>query len=222
MTQEVGSPKKPESSGAGMDVILCDKNPDVVKAWHFFFDRAGRAAIKEGDILEAGCSAIVLPVNSFCIMDSGFAEDINKKTEGMLETRARKMILEKYAGEIPVGVAEVMSSGLESPKLVVLTPTVRVPQRMQQATISTYLATRAALRAVAAYIRGTSDSKARDQLSSVGFVGLGTGQGGASPATAAFQMYEAFCQVVLGQVPNFATLEAATAHDQELRKNRFM
>jgi hypothetical protein len=52
--------------------------------------------------------------------------------------------------------------------------------------------------------------------------GLCTGGGRAAPATAAFQMYEAYCQVALGQLPNFATIEAATAHDQELKKNRFI
>jgi O-acetyl-ADP-ribose deacetylase (regulator of RNase III) len=205
-----------------MEVVLCDKNPEVVKAWHFFFDRGGRVTIKEGDMLEAGVSAVVLPVNSFGIMDDGFAEEINKKTDGMLESRARKLILDKYAGEIPVGMAEVISSGLDNPKLVVLTPTVRVPQRMSQPGISTYLATRAALRSVAAYVRNGGTDSTKEPLDTVGFVGLGTGQGGVSPATAAFQMYEAFCQIVLGQVPNFATLEAATAHDAELRKSRFM
>jgi O-acetyl-ADP-ribose deacetylase (regulator of RNase III) len=207
-----------------MEVILCDSNPEVVKAWHFFFDRGGRVTISEGDILNAEISALVLPINSFGIMDDGFAESINKKTDGLLESRTRKLLLEKYAGEMPVGQAEVVNSGLEKPGLVVLTPTVRVPQRMQNApSVSAYLSTRAALRAVAAYVRnGGGGQKGALPLDSVGFVGMSTGQGGQSPATAAFQMYEAYCQVVLGQVPNFATLEAATAHDQELRKNRFL
>src|SRR5438270_11719377 len=107
-----------------MDVVLCDKNADVVKAWHNFFDRGGRVTIKEGDILESGVSAVVLPINSFGIMDEGFAEDINKKTDGMLQSRARKLILDKYAGELPVGMAEVITSGLDIPKLIVLAPTV--------------------------------------------------------------------------------------------------
>ncbi len=205
-----------------MEVILCDKNPEVIKAWHYFFDRGGRVTIIEGDILDAGVSAVVLPINSFGIMDDGFAEAINKATDGLLETRARKLILEKYAGEIPVGTAEVMSSGLDKPPLAVLAPSVRVPMRQQSPSVHTYLSTRAALRAVAAYIRNGEGQRGAEQLSSVGFVGMGMGQGGVPPATAAFQMYEAYCQVVLGQVPNFATLEAATAHDQELRKNRFM
>lgn len=205
-----------------MDVILCDKNPELIKAWHFFFDRGGRVEIKEGDILELDVSAVVLPINSFGIMADGFAEEVNRRTEGMLESRVRKLILEKHAGEMPVGYAEVFGSGLEKPGLVVLTPTNRVPQRSTSGNISPYMATRSALRAVAAYIRNGGTERGNVQLNSVGFVGMGTGQGGAAPATAAFQMYEAYCQIVLGQVPNFATLEAATAHDTELRKNRFM
>jgi O-acetyl-ADP-ribose deacetylase (regulator of RNase III) len=205
-----------------MEVVLCDKNPEIIKAWHFFFDRGGRVTIKDGDIFESGVSAVVVPINSFGIMDDGLAEELNKKTDAMLESRARKLILEKYAGELPVGAAEVMTSGIESPKLVVLTPTLRVPMRSTNTNISTYLATRAALRSVAAYVRNGDSGSSKEPLDSVGFVGLGTGQGGVSPAVAAFQMYEAFCQIFLGQVPNFATLEAATAHDAELRKSRFM
>lgn len=205
-----------------MEVVLCDKNPEVVKAWHFFFDRGGRVKIQEGNILDIEASALVLPINSFGIMDEGLAEEVNKLTEGMLETRARKLILERYAGEIPVGMAEVLNTGLEQTKLVVITPTLRVPQRSQATNVNAYLAMRAALRAVAAYIRNGGNDRTAETLSTVAFVGLCTGQGGVSPATSAFQMYEAFCQIVLGQVPNFATLEAATAHDVELRKNRFM
>lgn len=201
-----------------MEIILCDKNPDLVSAWHYFFDRSGNATLKQGDIFDIELSAIVLPINSFGIMRNGVAEQLNKKTEGVLETRVRKLILERYAGEMPVGVAEIASSGLEKPPLVVLAPVVRVPVEYQEAnSISAYQGMRAALRAVAAYVR----SGGTTPMQSVGIVGLGMGKG-ASPATTAFQMYEAYCQVVLGQVPNFATVEAATAHDLELKKSRFL
>lgn len=204
-----------------MDVLLSDKNPDVVKAWRQYFDRAGRVKIHEGDVWELDVSAVVLPINSFGIMEEGLAEDMNKKTDGLLESRTRKVITEKYSGELPVGNAEVMTSGVEKPHLVVLAPTTRVPQRMTAPGLNAYLATRAALRAVAAYIRNADLHKGAEHLDSVAFGDLGQGTG-LPPATAAFQMYEAYCQIVLGQLPNFATLEAATAHDAELKKQRFV
>lgn len=204
-----------------MEVILCDKNPDVVKAWHSFFDRAGRVKIQEGNVLELDVSAVVLPINSFGIMEDGLAEDINKLTDGLLESRARKMIGEKYSGELPVGNAEVMTSGIEKPHFVVLAPTTRVPQRMSSPGLSAYLAMRAALRAVGAYIRSADPHKGGESLNSVVFGDLGQGTG-LPAASAAFQMYEAYCQIVLGQTPNFATVEAASAHDAELKKQRFI
>ncbi len=201
-----------------MEITLCDKNPEMIAAWHHFFDRTSKVKIKEGDICDLELSAMVLPINSFGILGDGLAEQLNKKSEGVLETRVRKLILERYAGEMPVGVAEVASSGLDQPPLIVLTPTMRVSVKFQEApSTNSYQSTRAALRAIAAYVR----SGERTPLDSVGIVGLGSGQGGSAPATAAFQMYEAYCQIVLGQVPNFATMEAATAHDLELKRNRF-
>jgi O-acetyl-ADP-ribose deacetylase (regulator of RNase III) len=205
-----------------MEIILCDRNTDLIKAWHSFFDRGGHATITQGDVLKSDTSALVLPTNSFGIMGGGLAEQINKLTEGELETRARKLILEKYAGELPVGCAEIMSSGLEHPVFLVLAPTSRVPSRQSGPSINPYLSTRAALRTVARFIRESRTRKEPVQIDKIALVGMGTGQGGCAPGIAAFQMYEAYCQIVLGQVPNFATLEAASAHDQELRKNRYI
>lgn len=204
-----------------MDVYLCDKNPDVIKAWHQFFDRAGKVKIQEGNVLELDVSAVVLPINSFGIMEDGLAEEINKMTDGLLESRARKVVTDKYSGELPVGNAEVMSSGVDKPRIVVLAPTTRVPQRMSSPGLNTYLATRAALRAVGEYIRSADLHKGAEALESVAFGDLGQGTG-LPAASSAFQMYEAYCQIVLGQLPNFATLEAASAHDTELKKQRFI
>jgi len=134
----------------------------------------------------------------------------------------RKLIQEKWAGELPVGTAEVMTSGLDNPAMLVIAPTVRVPIRMTSTTVSSYLATRAALRAVAAHMRHEREELGETKIESVALVGMGTGTAKVSPAVAAFQMYEAYCQIVLGQEPNFATIEAATAHDQELKKNRYV
>jgi len=78
------------------------------------------------------------------------------------------------------------------------------------------------LRGLAVHMRQQRAETGQSNIESVAFVGMGTGAGRTSPATAAFQMYEAYCQIVLGQEPNFATVEAALAHDQELRKNRYI
>ncbi len=205
-----------------LKVHLRDRNPEVVKAWKAFFGRGAKVDIDEGNVLELPVSAIVSPLNSFGIMDTGLAQGINKATDGAFESRVRKLIVDKHAGELPVGLAEVLTSGIDSPRYVVVAPTLRVPARSTSANVNTYLATRAALRCVAAFMRKEREDKGEMTIESIAMVGMGTGSGACPPAVAAFQMYEAYCQIVLGQEPNFATIEAAMAHDQELRKNRYI
>src|SRR5579883_988695 len=133
---------------------LRDKNPEVVKGLQKFFASLAHVDIGEGDLLELKVSAVVVPINSFGIMSSGFARDLNLKSNGNLEPRIRQLIADTYAGELPVGNAEVLTSGMDSPEIIVVSPTVRVPpDRMTNPNVNTYLSTRAALRAVAAYMR---------------------------------------------------------------------
>ncbi len=206
-----------------LSVFLRDKNPEVVKAWERFFGRQANLDIAEGDPLELNVSAIVTPGNSFGIMGGGFAQELNLHSQGLFEGRVRKLIEDKYAGELPVGIAEVIKSGLDCPQYIVVSPTVRVPpERLSNANVNTYLATRAAFRAIASFIRKERQEGRESSIESVVLVGMGTGQGKTPPVIAAFQMYEAYCQVVLGHKPNFATIESASAHDQELRRSRYM
>ncbi|MCC7531257.1 MAG: macro domain-containing protein [Candidatus Melainabacteria bacterium] len=199
---------------------LRDLNPEVVKAFNQFFSRGGRVEISEGDVMDLDATAIITPANSFGIMEGGLGDCLNKISQGKLENRIRKMIQDKHAGEMPVGQAEIIKSGMDKPQFVVVAPTVRVPIRQTNTNTNTYLATRAALRTLAAYMREANENGGA-KIESVALVGMGTGGAKCPPAVAAFQMYEAYCQVVLGQEPNFATIETATAHDVELRKNRF-
>lgn len=199
---------------------LRDLNPEVVKAFNQFFSRGGRVEISEGDVMDLDTTAIITPANSFGIMEGGLGDCLNKISQGKLENRIRKMIQDKHAGEMPVGQAEIIKSGMDKPQFVVVAPTVRVPIRQTNTNTNTYLATRAALRSLAAYMREVNENGGA-KIESVALVGMGTGGAKCPPAVAAFQMYEAYCQVVLGQEPNFATIETATAHDVELRKNRF-
>jgi O-acetyl-ADP-ribose deacetylase (regulator of RNase III) len=203
-------------------VYLRDTNPELIKAWQSFFGRNAKVDISEGSVLDLEVSALVTPANSFGIMDDGLGAQLNKLTDGTLESRVRKLIQDKHAGELPVGCAELITTNLDKPKLAVIAPTMRVPIRMTNTNVNSYMATRAAFRALAAYMRKEREDLGQSTIESVAFVGMGTGAGKTSPAVAAFQMYEAYCQIVLGQEPNFATLEGATAHDTELRKNRYL
>lgn len=205
-----------------LTIYLRDQNEEVVKSLTYFFARNARVEISQGDVFELNPTVLVVPSNSFGLLDSGLAALLNKRANAQLEPRVRKMIADKYAGELPVGLAEMITTGIESPGLAIIAPTLRVPIRMSSANVNSYLATRAALRMLAAHMRQEREERGESKIESVALVGMGTGTGKTAPATAAFQMYEAYCQIVLGQEPNFATMEAATAHDAELRKSRFI
>ncbi len=136
-----------------LTIYLRDQNEDVVKAFNSFFGRNARVDIALGDVLSLDPSVIVMPTNSFGILDSGLAAVLNKKSDGKLEPRVRKLIADKYAGELPVGWADIITSGLDSPKSLIIAPTMRVPIRMTSANTNSYLATRAALRVLAGQMR---------------------------------------------------------------------
>lgn len=205
-----------------LTVHLRDQNPEMVKTWQAFFGRNPKVDISEGNIFDLDVAVLVSPANSFGIMEGGLAEQLNKLADGQFESRVRKLIQDKFAGELPVGSAEIITTKLDKPRLAIIAPTTRVPIRMTNANVNPYLATRAALRTLAAYIRQERDEKGSTDIDSVAFAGMGAGTAKNAPAVVAFQMYEAYCQIVLGQEPNFATIEAATAHDAELRKSRYI
>ncbi|HEY9715190.1 MAG TPA: hypothetical protein V6C72_17095, partial [Chroococcales cyanobacterium] len=93
-----------------LTVHLRDQNPELVKAWQAFFSRNARVDISEGDIFDLDVSVLVVPANSFGIMDDGLGSQLNKRANGTLESRVRKLIQDKHAGELPVGVAEVITT----------------------------------------------------------------------------------------------------------------
>lgn len=205
-----------------LTVHLRDQNPEMVKTWQAFFGRNPKVDISEGNIFDLDVAVLVSPANSFGIMEGGLIEQLNKLAEGQFEARVRKLIQDNHAGELPVGAAAIITTKLEKPRLAIIAPTTRVPIRMTNANVNPYLATRAAFRTLATYIRQERDEKGSTDIDSIAFAGMGAGTAKNAPAVVAFQMYEAYCQIVLGQEPNFATIEAATAHDTELRKSRYV
>ena len=178
---------------------LRDRNEEMVKAWSYFFGRNARVDIGVGDVFELDARVLVVPTNSFGIFSDGVAAQLNKLTNGQLESRVRKLIRDKYAGELPVGLSEIITTGLEKPFLAIIAPSMRVPAQMSTSVnVNSYLATRSALRTLAAYMRQEREQKGETQIDSVALVGMGAGAGKTAPAVSAFQMYEAYCQIVLG------------------------
>jgi len=115
--------------------------------------------IKQGNILELDCDALVNPANSYGLMGGGLALAI-KRSGG-------KIIEEEAAAKAPieVGSAVATSAGLLKFKAIIHAPTMKQPAELATK-LNVVLATRAALR--------LADSL---NLSSLALPGMGTGVG---------------------------------------------
>src|SRR5574341_1424105 len=154
-----------------MKLILCDTDRAVVEAWRAQFALRPEVEILERSILEVEAEALVNPGNSFGFMDGGLALKLSERFGFGLEDSVRKVIRERFAGEMLVGQAEVFPTGLKPPYLV-HAPTMRTPQAVGE-TVNAYLAARAALAAARAF----NQAAGGEPIASIAVLGLCTGNG---------------------------------------------
>ena len=107
------------------------------------------------------------------------------------------MIVERHHGELPIGVAELVETGDARWPVLVVAPTMRVPESVAQ-TLNAYLAFRAVLLACK-----------RAETGSVVCCGLGTGIGGMEPQRCAVQMRMALLHATgPARIPSFEQIRA--------------
>jgi O-acetyl-ADP-ribose deacetylase (regulator of RNase III) len=181
-------------------ISLVDRWSPLVEAWsETFAERAG-VSVREGDFFANDADALVSPANSFGIMDGGLDLAIRSEMGTDIQKRVQAVILERYHGEMPVGVAEVVETGHARWPFLVVAPTMRVPEPVSN-TLNAYLAFRATLVA----IRSFNDESLR--IDSVVVPGLATGIGGMEPRRCAAQMRVAFDQVLgPSRIPSFDSI----------------
>ena len=170
-------------------VSLVDRWSPLVDAWsETFAERAG-VIVREGDFFANDADALVSPANSFGIMDGGLDLAIRSEMGTDVQRRVQAVILERYHGEMPVGVAEIVETGHARWPFLVVAPTMRVPEPVSN-TLNAYLAFRATLVAIRSF------NKESLRIGSVVVPGLATGIGGMEPRRCAAQMRVAFDQVL--------------------------
>lgn len=182
-----------------MLIKLVAINKDLFMAWQQAFSGCKEIEILEGDILTYTADAIVSPANSFGFMDGGIDLAYSYFFGWELEQRLKKILAEKYYGELPVGQAAIVATNHKSIPFLISAPTMRVPASIQN-TINVYLAFRAAL--IAAIEHNKSNEH---KINSVLVPGLGTGIGQVTSAQAAKQMrcaYDAIMTSDLKKLPN--------------------
>lgn len=183
-------------------ILLVARTAPLVRAWNDAFGRIDRVEPTQGDFFAQRADAMVSPANSFGIMDGGLDAAILENLGPRTQPAVQKVIVEQYHGEMPVGAAEIVPTGHAAWPFLVVTPTMRVPERVAR-TLNAYLAFRACLLAVARH----NEAAARTGGASISTLlvpGLCTGVGGMEPRRCAAQMKVAFDQATrTARIPSF-------------------
>lgn len=170
--------------------------------------------IHRGSILDVPCDALVSPANSFGFMDGGLDLAYSQHFGWDLQLRLRRLILERHHGELLVGAAAVVETGKSSPSLMIAAPTMRVPMRLPEDSINTYLATRAALLAARDGALPNGDAVA-SRIGVLAIPGMGAGVGRVPPGLCARQMRAAY-DAVLVSPAGLPSSWAEASHDHQL------
>lgn len=195
---------------SGLQITLCDSFLPLVESWQAYFSGLPNVAVTCDSIFTLEADALVSPANSFGRMDGGLDAQIVEFLGEDLESEVQEMIRERHDGELVVGHAEVVITQAPQFPFLVVAPTMRVPQNISR-TVNSYLAFRAALRAVLAF-----NDLHGGIIQTLLVPGLGTDNGFMPPLRAARQMRAAYDVVMRGAAPNLdISLDAGADSDDK-------
>lgn len=178
-------------------IRLVDKWKPLTDAWSETFAEHESVLVECGDFFSEPADAMVSPANSFGIMDGGLDLAIRGQVGGDIQRRVQSVIISRYHGELPVGMAEIVETGNQRWPFLVVAPTMRVPEPVSN-TLNAYLAFRAVLVAVRAF------NEVQPRIRSVVVPGLATGIGAMDARRCAAQMRVALDQVSgPARIPSF-------------------
>lgn len=206
-----------------MRVALVAREDELAKAWADAFENVNSVEIRSGSILDVECDAIVSPANSFGFMDGGIDLLYARHFGWQVQDDLRRVIFQRHHGELLVGQAEIVETGVSTPAFLIAAPTMRVPMILGKDSINPYLATRAVLLLAkhgqfsAGRLAGTPLSA---RLETIAFPGMGTGVGRVSAEICARQMRAAYDEVMGKQRPMPQSWAEASENHQLLYTDR--
>ena len=173
-------------------LILCEFSEQLCDEWRLAFANFPEVEIKHGIFEHIDFDCINSPANSFGLMDGGIDEAITMYFGQQMMDRVQAMIIDKYAGEQPVGTSEIVrgtADGIERVRYVAHTPTMIIPELIGN-TNNVYMAMKAMLLAVETHNKNNEleENKIRTLVCS----GLGTGAGRVPFKKAAIDMAKAY------------------------------
>ncbi|WP_395678309.1 macro domain-containing protein [Inquilinus sp.] len=179
-----------------MKIVLAAMENRLADAWEKAFADVGEVSIHRGSIFDVACDAVVSPANSYGFMDGGIDALYVDRFGIEVQTRLRRLILDRHHGELLIGTAEVVETGDAAQPYLIAAPTMRVPMVLGPETISPYLATRAVL-LLARHGTLPGGEPLSDRLRTIAFPGMGTGVGRVPAELCARQMRAAVDDVLL-------------------------
>lgn len=197
-------------------LTLCDRSAEQVQAWRRYFPDESGVKVAKQNVLTLPVDALAVPSNAFGFTDGGVDLAISKEIfDWGLQDTLRLLIDREFDGELLVGQAIVMPTNSSRLRFIVVTPTMRVPADVSD-TVNAYLAMRATLQAVDAHNRANK-AMAGNQIRSLAIPGLCTGTGKMPAERAAFQMWMAYRNVILGERDWTKSLEQQIDHDKKMK-----
>lgn len=172
------------------DLVLCAVDEPLAAAWA----TVPGVRVHRGSVLDVGAQAVVSPANSYGWMRGGI-DAVYASAFPSVEQSVRSAVLALHGGELPVGEALVVPTGVDEPRWLISAPTMREPATaLPEDTVHPYLAARAVFRLWrdGAFEDGTP---VRAGVRTLAMPGLGTGVGGVSAATCARQVAAAWDEV---------------------------
>ncbi|MBN1420036.1 MAG: macro domain-containing protein [Planctomycetes bacterium] len=166
----------------------------------------------EGSVLESGCDAILCPTNSLGFLDGGLALEICERFGFRLQEELRALIRDEHDGELLVGQARILPTGIESPRWIIFAPVARTPQDIHR-TVNVFLAMRAALLAIRDFNRG-----AETPIASLAVPPLAQGDLGVSPFAERRQVRHAIDRFVKGKPAKYHNLSKAVRREKKLKR----
>ena len=172
-------------------LVLCAVDDAMTEAWQRASADHDAIAVHRGSVLDVGAQAVVSPANSYGWMRGGI-DALYAELFPDVESTVRSAILALHGGELPVGEAMIVPTGLPQPRFLISAPTMREPGTLLPPdTVNPYLAALAIFRL---WCEGKLDdgTPVREVVATIAMPGLGTGVGGVAPATCARQVVAAW------------------------------
>ncbi|ALG14454.1 macro domain-containing protein [Kibdelosporangium phytohabitans] len=194
MTAESEASAERLSGSYSLELVLCAVEEPLALAWEAAARQRHGIRVHHGSVLEVPAQAVVSPANSYGWMRGGI-DAVYAQVFPNIEQTVRSAVLAFHGGELPVGEALIVPTGVPMPSWLISAPTMREPgEPLPEDTVHPYLAARGVFWL---WRDGYLDEGVliRDVIRTVAVPGLGTGVGGVSPETCARQVMAAWDEV---------------------------